>query len=160
MGVASQYPPTSAQPVVTSTQTLTATSTANSIATGSSTETLEAELESLLTLFNSLLAQAKARGIALPPAAGTENPFASTLSFGMAGPEITRLQEFLAEDSSLYPQGKVTGYFGMLTALAVERFQKKYGIVSSGTPTTTGYGSVGPKTRAELNNLIDAGSTP
>lgn len=36
----------------------------------------------------------------------------------------------------------------------MQRFQKKYNIVSSGTPETTGYGLVGPKTRAKLNEVF------
>lgn len=53
----------------------------------------------------------------------------------------------------MYPEKLVTGYFGPLTLKAVQRFQTKYGIVSSGSPSTTGYGRVGPRTRAKLNEL-------
>jgi len=35
----------------------------------------------------------------------------------------------------------------------VQRFQKKYGLILSGTPASTGYGAVGPKTRQKLNTL-------
>lgn len=59
----------------------------------------------------------------------------------------------LAEDAAIYPEGKVTGYYGTLTQAAVERFQVKYQIVSSGTPETTGYGQVGPTTRNKLNEV-------
>ncbi|TSC84574.1 MAG: hypothetical protein G01um101417_105 [Parcubacteria group bacterium Gr01-1014_17] len=46
--------------------------------------------------------------------------------------------------------GYETNRFGKLTEKAVQKFQVKYGIVSSGTPDTTGYGLVGAKTRAKL----------
>lgn len=79
--------------------------------------------------------------------------YTQDLSFGMKNLLIEVLQKDLARDPSLYPEGLVTGYFGPLTLKAVQRFQTKYGIVSSGTSVTTGYGRVGPRTRAKLNEL-------
>ena len=52
--------------------------------------------------------------------------------------EVSKLQQFLAQDKAIYPEGLVTGYFGTLTQQAVQRWQAKYGVVSSGTPVTTG----------------------
>ena len=49
-----------------------------------------------------------------------------------------------------------TGYFGRLTQAAVKKLQAAHGLVSSGTPQTTGFGSVGPKTRALLMATITA----
>ncbi|TSC67534.1 MAG: hypothetical protein CEO19_181 [Parcubacteria group bacterium Gr01-1014_73] len=46
--------------------------------------------------------------------------------------------------------GNETNYYGSLTRKAVEKFQVKYGIAKSGDQ---GYGTVGPKTRAKLNEL-------
>jgi len=77
-----------------------------------------------------------------------------TLKKGMENSEVKMLQEMLATDSSIYPEGITSGYFGSLTQRAVERFQKKYKIVSSGTPNTTGYGLVGPSTRAKLSEVF------
>lgn len=62
-------------------------------------------------------------------------------------------------DAELYPEGIISGFFGSLTQKAVQRFQVKHGIVSSGTPGTTGYGHVGPKTRATLASVY-GGSAP
>ena len=70
------------------------------------------------------------------------------------------MQELLASDPAIYPEGKVTGYFGPLTRRAVERFQMKYGLVSSGSPTTTGYGLVGPKTRTKLAEVFGGAAKP
>lgn len=70
------------------------------------------------------------------------------------GPEVTKLQGLLAKDSSLYPDGLVTGYFGSLTQKAVQRFQCKYINVCSGAPETTGYGVVGPKTRFKIEEVF------
>ena len=72
------------------------------------------------------------------------------LRAGATGADVTSLQTFLAADTSVYPEALITGYYGTLTVRAVERFQIKYGVVSSGTPATTGFGAVGPKTRAAL----------
>ena len=87
--------------------------------------------------------------------------FTQTLGKGSEGSEVTALQTYLAKDPSLYPEGTISGYYGALTEQAVKRFQQKHNIVSSGTPLTTGYGTVGPKTRATLNSLLAAtSSTP
>ena len=81
-------------------------------------------------------------------------PFTRNIGFGFQGEDIKKLQEFLTKDAAIYPEGIVSGYFGALTQKAVQKFQCKYGIICSGTPYSTGYGSVGPKTRAKLNELI------
>lgn len=81
----------------------------------------------------------------------------SQLDIGARGSNVTNLQVFFADNAAIYPEGLVTGYFGVLTQAAVRRFQVLYGIVSSGTPSTTGYGRVGPTTLARINALIAAG---
>jgi len=79
------------------------------------------------------------------------------LSLGSSGSQVRELQQFLATDPAIYPAGLVTGYFGQLTQAAVQRFQAAQGIVSSGSPSTTGYGRVGPMTMARINALAVAG---
>jgi len=80
--------------------------------------------------------------------------FTHNLQSGDSGEDVTQLQTFLkSQGIDIYPEGLISGYFGNLTKLAVQRFQKKYGIVSSGNEWTTGYGMVGPKTRLKLNEL-------
>lgn len=76
------------------------------------------------------------------------------------GTAVQVLQEMLNQDPSTQVTatgpgslGNETTFFGAMTEAAVQKFQAKYGIVSSGTPATTGYGAVGPKTRAKLNAL-------
>ncbi len=81
------------------------------------------------------------------PAAAIER----NLTLGSEGEDVTAIQEYLGRDPELYPDGRVTGYFGTLTRSAVQRFQEKYGIASAGD---SGYGLVGPKTRAKFNELI------
>lgn len=84
----------------------------------------------------------------------------SQLDFGDRGGEVTELQAYLATNASIYPEALVTGYYGQLTKAAVERFQTAQGIVSQGTPVTTGYGRVGPLTRASINAKLLGGGTP
>ncbi len=86
------------------------------------------------------------------------NQINSQLYFGKTGGDVTSLQEFLAASPDLYPRGLITGYYGALTEEAVEKFQVKYDIVSSGSPSTTGYGRVGPMTMAKINGLINNNS--
>lgn len=76
------------------------------------------------------------------------------LDFGERNGDVTSLQQFLAADVSVYPEGLVTGYFGPLTRAAVQRYQCKQGIVCGGTAGTTGYGRVGPRTLAAINASI------
>jgi peptidoglycan hydrolase-like protein with peptidoglycan-binding domain len=71
------------------------------------------------------------------------------LSLGSRGVDVISMQNFLIAHHFL-PAGNNTGYFGNLTQAAVQSWQRSHGIVSSGTPTTTGYGAAGPRTRAAL----------
>jgi len=102
---------------------------------------LQAQINTLLQQIAQLQAQLAAQG-------GTSTAtgcFTKNLSKGMKDAEVTTLQQVLKTDSSVYPEGLVTGYFGSLTESAVKKFQAKYGIDQVGT--------VGPATRAKLNAL-------
>jgi peptidoglycan hydrolase-like protein with peptidoglycan-binding domain len=79
--------------------------------------------------------------------------FTQFLKRNSRGKEVSALHEFLKRDAQLYPEALVTGFFGPATERAVQRFQTKYNLVTKGTPATTGYGTVGPKTRNQLNIL-------
>ena len=78
---------------------------------------------------------------------------------GMTHPEILVVQQilnragFTLASSGPGSPGSETNFFGSLTRDAVRRFQCAKGIVCSGSEGTTGYGRVGPKTRAALNAL-------
>ena len=50
--------------------------------------------------------------------------------------------------------------FGKLTEAAVQQWQSSHGLVSSGTAATTGYGAVGPKTRAAIASACSGVSSP
>ena len=69
------------------------------------------------------------------------------LSFGAQGSDVLSLQQFLTAQN-LLGAGASNGYFDAATEQAVQQLQIRYGVVVSGTPTTTGYGMVGPRTRS------------
>jgi len=71
--------------------------------------------------------------------------FTKTLKKGMKDSEVYNLQKVLSLDPTVYPEGKVTGFFGKATEKAVMKFQEKYNIRITG--------EVGPQTRAKLNEL-------
>lgn len=71
------------------------------------------------------------------------------LSSGSRGQDVVALQNFLIEKGNL-AVGNNTGCFGRLTEAAVRMWQSQNGIVSTGTPTTTGFGAVEPRTRAAI----------
>lgn len=87
--------------------------------------------------------------VLLPFSAGAA--FSRDLSVDSRGDDVKALQEFLAKDPALYPEGAVTGYFGALTRAAVRRLQEREKIAPA-------EGYVGPKTRSRLNQLIDGSS--
>lgn len=80
------------------------------------------------------------------------------LDLGSTGQDVTTLQSYLSTNVNWYPSGLVTGYFGNLTQGGVQKFQIEKGIVSSGSPATTGYGRVGPTTLARLNIAMNQGN--
>ena len=86
----------------------------------------------------------------IPPAKSSNLYFTSTLSFGQTSVDVRKLQTLLALDKTIYPSGKVTGNFGMLTDAAVKKFQKKYNLKCS---DNTYCGQVGPKTREKLFSI-------
>lgn len=117
-------------------------------------------IDELLAQIASLQAQILAlQGGGSSGGTGTGLNLTTSLNPGARGQAVTDLQTALKSDSALYPEGLVTGFYGSLTTAAVQRFQAKYGIVSSGTPTTTGYGRVGPLTRAKLNEVFGGTAT-
>lgn len=71
------------------------------------------------------------------------------LETGMRGNDVSTLQSFLATDTTIYPQGLVTGYYGFLTKAAVSNFQSRNGIPS--------VGRVGPITLVAINNQMAGG---
>ena len=82
--------------------------------------------------------------------AATFENLTAQVGLGSTGTNVSRLQSFLAANSSLYPEALVTGYFGGLTKAAVIRFQAMFGLDQ--------VGRVGPLTLAKINSLINSGT--
>ena len=74
----------------------------------------------------------------------------SQLRLGMTGDDVKLLQEMLATDSDIYPEGLITGRYGKLTEQAVRRFQKKACLDQ--------VGNIGPKTLSKINELLEEGA--
>lgn len=66
--------------------------------------------------------------------------------YGKKSNQTKLLQQILASDPDIYPEGLITGFYGPLTTKAVKKFQKKYKIYPIN-------GKVGPKTLAKLNEV-------
>ena len=73
----------------------------------------------------------------------------------MQGNDVYELQQFLARVSLSGYSGSATGIFDNATLLAVQRFQSAYGLISYGDFLTTGFGRVGPGTRAMIRNACN-----
>jgi len=71
------------------------------------------------------------------------------LQEGMQGNDIRALQQMLATDAEIYPEGLVTGYFGPMTKRAVQKFQQRAGIDQ--------VGRVGPQTLSRINQIFQEG---
>ncbi|MCF7835641.1 MAG: hypothetical protein K9M15_00775 [Candidatus Marinimicrobia bacterium] len=81
------------------------------------------------------------------------------ISDNSSGGDVTRLQKYLAQDSSVYPESIISGYYGILTEVAVKKWQCKHDVVCSGTASSMGYGVFGPSSRNKLNELCGVTST-
>jgi len=89
--------------------------------------------------------------------------FTRTLKPGSRGPDVQELQKRLAKEPALdgqpcyrYQENGTpyfSQYYGSETRKAVERYQAAKGIMTHGTPETTGYGQLGPSTRDSLNGV-------
>lgn len=99
-----------------------------------------------------IAALAVCTAILLGPSMASAATLTRQLDLGMSGADVSQLQTYLALDSTIYPQGLVTGYFGTLTKAAVMKFQSQNGIMA--------VGRVGPVTLAALNARMGGGTTP
>ncbi len=85
-----------------------------------------AQIEQLMKLIVTLQAQLKtAQG-------DLSDAIKAGLEEGMEDDDIKKVQELLASDPALYPNGQVTGYFGPMTREALKRFQGRYGLEVTG----------------------------
>jgi len=108
-----------------------------------------------------VVAQAPIAVVPSPIAVAVSPIFTASLKLGSSDADVKHLQKLLnsdpdtkVADSGFGSPGNETEYFGSLTEKAVQRFQCKYNIVCSGSPESIGYGYIGPKTRAKIQEVF------
>ena len=74
------------------------------------------------------------------------NGLQQTLRPSSRGLEVELLQRLFSQDTAIYPEKIVTGYYGTLTKNAVARFQKEYDLEQTGVVDTV--------TRDEINRVF------
>jgi chitodextrinase len=85
-----------------------------------------------------------------PIYATSTNDFTTALYYGLRSSGVQALQTFLTQQGYLSASYD-TGFYGNLTVGAVQKFQCAQNIICSGSAFATGWGLVGPRTRAALN---------
>lgn len=103
-----------------------------------------------MKIFNKTLITVLSLSVLVVPALMSASDLYRTLRVGARGADVSTLQSFLSNDSSIYPSGLVTGYFGGLTRSGVIRFQGVNGLGVDGI--------VGPNTRAVVNAQMNGGT--
>ncbi|MEK7174837.1 MAG: peptidoglycan-binding domain-containing protein, partial [Patescibacteria group bacterium] len=71
---------------------------------------------------------------------------------GSRGEDVRQLQEFLAQDPTIYPEGIATGYYGLSTERAMRKWQAKNGVPAVGI--------VGRQTIAKFKELYQGRIPP
>ncbi|MEK7098896.1 MAG: peptidoglycan-binding protein [Patescibacteria group bacterium] len=92
------------------------------------------------------------------PAVSTVSVPSKTVNPGETSDNVTILQQLLAGDSEVYPEGTISGFYGPATLRAVRRFQLKYGVIQAASDA--GNGRVGPKTLAKLSEIFGSVTAP
>ncbi len=92
---------------------------------------------------------ALALAMVIAPSISSALTLTRQLQIGKSGADVTALQTFLAQDRVIYPQGKVTGYFGFLTKSAVSNFQDRNNLTADGIS--------GARTNAVINFQMSNG---
>lgn len=106
------------------------------------TQTVAEQIAALLTQLKSLQEQlSKLQG-------EVHTLIKSNLTEGTTDEDVKKVQEILASDPTIYPEGKVTGFYGPLTREAIKRFQTKFDLDVTGTITD--------ETQKALETLLEA----
>lgn len=101
--------------------------------------------------------------VSTPTPAASAAPGASALPSRVMNPgersdEVKLLQQALAGDKEIYPEGTVSGFYGPATVRALQNFQLKYGIITN--LTDQGSGRYGPKTKAKFEEVFGSTVSP
>ena len=109
-------------------------------------QTLQQQIETLKVQIEALI-QAQSQAQTAAQNVSETLKLIRGLKEGMRGEDVKLLQETLAANQEIYPEGIISGYYGRLTTQAVKRFQKKFNIEQ--------VGQVGPKTLEKLNKELE-----
>ena len=130
---------------------------ANPVAVAATTATKEDRIQSIMQAIAALQAQMQTlTGAPAAQVSAISGKITANLGTSSRGASVKTLQQFLnthgfaVASSGAGSPGKETETFGSRTVKAVQKFQEKYNIAKPGVP---GYGTVGPKTRAKINEL-------
>lgn len=130
---------------VASAQTATTTSTT---ALQALIQTLQKQIESLTAQLQTLQrAQTQLQTATTTAGVVDALQLIGQLKEGSSGEKVRLLQAILAADTGIYPEGRITGYYGKLTAQAVKRFQKLHKLEQ--------VGNVGKKTLEKIEKEIE-----
>lgn len=109
---------------------------------------------------STLVSTAQSPIAALPPGQISSAQIDSDLALDSVEPAVTLLQQLLVAEG-VYPEARITGYFGLLTQKAVIRFQEKYAAeILAPLGLKAGTGRVGLATRAKMNVILTNGLPP
>ena len=116
-----------------------------------SATTHAATVEEMLVQMQALMAQVQELQKQLTTMRGEVQMLLKTdLKDGATDSDVAKIQEILATDPTIYPEGKKTGYFGPLTKEAVKRFQMRHELEITGM--------IDADTRALLEEYLQEGT--
>jgi peptidoglycan hydrolase-like protein with peptidoglycan-binding domain len=96
-------------------------------------KTRAATVDEMLVQIQALMTQIETLQAQLQTVRGELSTVLKTgLREGMSDDDIKKIQEVLATDPSIYPEGMITGYYGRLTVEALMRFQTRHGLPVTG----------------------------
>jgi peptidoglycan hydrolase-like protein with peptidoglycan-binding domain len=140
----------------TSTSTTTSTTTSTSTQSQQLVDTLKALIENLKKQILELQAKIQAMRQAQTQVREQVQNIQDTLKDirdlrkGMTSEEIKAIQQILASDPDIYPEGTISGYYGPLTEKALKRFREKHGIKDEDKEDR-----IGQKTLEKLSELLE-----
>lgn len=105
---------------------------------------LLAQIKQLQALIQQLQGQSSATTAGTSSCLDLNNALVIGSTDATTNSEVSKLQQFLAA-AGVYPEARITGYYGTLTAQAVVRWQKAHGM-----DFVTARSGVGPMTRGKM----------
>ncbi len=110
--------------------------------------TAPSTMSSLLETLKSLMAKVADLQVQLATVKGEVSiALKDGLTQGSTDDDVKKVQELLASDSTIYPSGKVTGFFGKMTGDALKKFQQKHGLPETGV--------IDAETKALLDSYLE-----